>query len=132
MLSRATTTIVLNSAYFDSPAQKAPHLALPARAPWSELHAPIAFFIGGPKDIAYAPAKENFSEIENLPVFIANLNVGHTGAYPGPNADWTRAVLAWLDWQLKRDRQAALQFRGSKCGLCLDQRWTEVKGKNFN
>jgi dienelactone hydrolase len=128
---RTTTTVVLNSGYFKNLPPGLPHVQLPQRASWSELHAPIAYFIGGPKDAAYTPSRENFAEIESLPVFKAQLPVGHTGAYPGPDMRWTKAVIAWLDWQLKANEQAKGMFVGAQCGLCTDSNWFEVVSKNL-
>ena len=128
---RTKTTVVLNSGYFKAFPQGAPHLPLPERAAWSELHAPIVYFIGGPSDVAYKPSNENFNEIDSLPVFKAQRNVGHTGAYPGPDMPWAKAVVAWLDWQLKGDKESSAMFVGDKCGLCTDAAWFEVASKNL-
>lgn len=41
------------------------------------------------------------------------LNVGHAGTYREPNGGRAAAaVVAWLDWQLRRDRRAAKTFVG--------------------
>lgn len=128
---RTKTTVVLNSGYFGAPPPGLPPMKLPERAAWAELHAPIAYFIGGPADIAYQNANQNFSEINALPVFKAELAVGHTGAYPAPDMRWTNAVVAWLDWQLKGNMQAGAMFVGTKCGICIDPNWSEVASKNL-
>ena len=79
-----------------------------------------------------APSNQNYAEIAALPVFKAQLGVGHTGAYPGPDMRWTRAVVAWLDWQLKGNRQARKPFAGHRCGLCTDPARSEAMSKNLN
>jgi hypothetical protein len=104
---RTKTTVVFNSAYLDHLLPGFPKMALPEHLPYSSLHAPIAFFIGGKTDIAYGDATKAYSEITTPPVFIANLGVGHTGAYPAPDMRWTNAVTAWLQWQLPGDPIAA-------------------------
>lgn len=38
----------------------------------------------------------------------ALVGLSHDGAYAGPDRRWSKAVIAWLDWQLKGDGDAAL------------------------
>jgi hypothetical protein len=96
-----------------------------------KFHAPVAYFIGGPADIAYPASEDDFKLIEGVPVFNANLNVGHGGTMGQPNAGWWGEVgVAWLSWQLKGDKEAAKMFEGEKCGLCVEPVWT-VKKKNM-
>jgi hypothetical protein len=33
------------------------------------------------------------------------------------------AVVAWLEWQLRGDANAAKMFVGNDCGLCRDPAW---------
>lgn len=95
------------------------------------FHAPVAYFIGGPTDIAYAASESDFRSIEGVPVFNANLNVGHGGTFNQPNGGRFGEVgVAWLSWQLKGDKEAAKMFVGPDCGLCTDPVWT-VKKKNM-
>ena len=92
------------------------------------LHAPIAYFIGGPGDVAYANAVDDFSRIDRVPAMIANLDVGHGGTYRQANGGKFAVVgTAWLDWRLKGDRTAAARFAGPKCGLCTNPEWTVQK-----
>lgn len=96
-----------------------------------KLHTPVAYFIGGPGDIAYPNANDDVARIDHIPVFYANLPVGHGGTFPLVNGgEWARFGTAWLDWQLKRDRRAARWFTGARCGLCTTRGWTIVR-KNF-
>jgi len=97
-----------------------------------ELHAPIAYFIGGPSDIAYAPSATDFEQINHVPVLLANRDVGHYPAtYRQPHGGaFAAAGVAWLQWQLKGDQQARLMFVGDDCGLCRDSAWT-IKRKNL-
>jgi hypothetical protein len=95
------------------------------------FHAPVAYFIGGPTDIAHAASESDFNLIQGVPVFNANLNVGHGGTFNQPNGGRFGEVgVAWLSWQLKGDKEAAQMFVGPDCGLCTDQVWT-VKKKNM-
>jgi dienelactone hydrolase len=125
---RATTTVVLNSGYYRVIPAKPPG-PLPAYRRWSELHTPTLILAGGPTDVAYKIARESYEDgvAAGLPVFFASLpTVAHGGAYVKPDPDWSRTVLAWLDWQLKGDRKARAQFVGERCGLCTNSTWQEV------
>ena len=44
---------------------------------YAGLHAPMAYFIGGPDDVAYKNAESDFGKIDKVPVFYANAPVGH-------------------------------------------------------
>ena len=96
-----------------------------------KLHAPIAYFIGGPTDIAYPNAVDDFARIRRVPAVIANLSLGHTGNYGLPNGGPFAPVgIAWLDWRLKGDLKAKAVFVGPHCGLCGDPAWT-LQSKNL-
>lgn len=125
---RTTTTVVLNSGYYRTPPARPPG-PLPEYRRWSELHAPTALFTGGPKDVAYRIARDSYEDgvAAGLPMFLASLpTLAHSGAYVGPDREWSRAVVAWLDWQLKGDAKAREQFVGERCGLCTNASWQDV------
>jgi dienelactone hydrolase len=127
---RTTTAVVLNSGYYRTPPARPPG-PLPVYRRWSELHAPTAIFTGGPKDVAYRIAKDSYEDgvAANLPMFTASQPaLAHSGAYVAPDREWSRAVLAWLDWQLKGARTARAQFIGERCGLCTSPAWQDVAG----
>jgi len=91
----------------------------------NQLHAPIAYFIGGPGDIAYANATDDFARIDRVPVMMANLSLGHMGNYSLPlGGPFAPVGVAWLDWRLKGDQKARAVFVGTHCGLCGDPAWT--------
>jgi dienelactone hydrolase len=97
-----------------------------------KVRAPIAYLIGGPKDQAYAGAEVDFQQIQKVPLFNANIQVGHGGTWNQPHAGpMGEAAIAWLNWRLKGDKAAARTFAGPDCGLCKDPRWT-VKKKNMD
>lgn len=97
-----------------------------------KLHTPVVYLMGGQTDQALRGAEGDFSEIENVPVFNASIDLGHGGSWQEPGGGVMGAVaIAWLDWQLKRDAAAGRMFIGADCGLCGDSRWT-VKTKNFS
>ncbi|MEP7243508.1 MAG: hypothetical protein ABI885_07450, partial [Gammaproteobacteria bacterium] len=93
------------------------------------LHTPTLYILGGKSDIAYPNGIDDFARISRVPVFMGNLlNVGHAGTYWDPNGGKAAAaVVAWLDWQLKRDSRAAKRFVGADCGLCTDPAWAVEK-----
>ena len=96
-----------------------------------KLHGPVAYFIGGPTDIAHANAADDVSRIGHVPVFAGNLPVGHGGTFQLANGgDWGRVATAWLDWQLKGDAGAGRWFAGRECRLCTTFGWT-ITRKQF-
>jgi dienelactone hydrolase len=122
--SRITTVVALNSSF---PTQAAPGMVGGAEDGWTaeKLAIPAAMFTGGPADSGFSGAEQCYKALSpTLPVLKASLKtVGHTGAYPMPDLRWSSAVLAWLDWQLKGDRQAEGMFSGQDCALCKDPDW---------
>ena len=127
---RTTTTVVLNSGYYRTPPARPPG-PLPEYRRWSELHAPTLILTGGSTDVAYRIAKDSYEDgvAANLPMFLASLPpLAHSGAYVEPDREWSRVVVAWLDWQLKGDRKARAQFVGERCGLCTNAAWQDVAG----
>jgi hypothetical protein len=121
---RITTVVALNSSF---PTQAAPGMVGGADDGWTaeKLAIPAAIFTGGPADSGYTGAEQCYKSLNpTLRVLKASLNtVGHTGAYPMPDLRWSGAVLAWLDWQLKSDKQAVGMFAGPDCALCKDPDW---------
>jgi hypothetical protein len=94
----------------------------------SKLHAPVAYVIGGPTDIAYPNAMDDFERINAVPVLMANLDVGHGGTFRQPNGGrYSVVAVSWLRWQLEGDAVAARQFVGPRCGLCADPGWSVLK-----
>ena len=119
---RITTTVIWNSGMFSD--------RDPERL--SHLHAPVAYFTGGPSDIAYANALNDWRDLpEGLPAFMGHLDVGHYGTFPEPDGgEYGRVGTAWLKWHLKDDAEAAELFAGDDCGLCADPEW-DVEQKNL-
>jgi hypothetical protein len=98
----------------------------------SELHGPIAYFVGGESDIAYPNAVDDFERINHVPIVFGSQDVGHYPAtFRQPNGGaYGVSAVAWLKWQLKGDASAADAFLGTDCGLCSDPAWT-VRTKNL-
>jgi dienelactone hydrolase len=96
----------------------------------NQLRTPVIYIIGGPTDIAYNNARDDFSRFEQVPTVMVNLDVGHGGTFAEPNGGAAaRVAVAWLDWQLRDNHDAGRMFTGADCGLCADPAWTiERKG----
>lgn len=97
-----------------------------------KIHTPTLYLLGGPTDIAYQNGMDDFSRINHVPVFAANYPVGHGGTYRQEHGgEFSVVALAWLQWQLKGDAEAAALFQGSPCGLASREGWTTDK-KNID
>jgi hypothetical protein len=100
---------------------------------YDSLHAPMAYFIGGSNDVSHPQAEADFAAITKVPVFYANLPVGHFATYSQDGGgEFGRVGIGWLKWQLYGDTTANGQgmFVGPDCGLCKGTMWT-VQKKNL-
>lgn len=115
---RITTSIIGNSGLFAAD-----------QATYDALHSPIAYLIGGSSDIAYENAERDFMNIETVPIFYANMDVGHGGTWNANNGgEFGRVATAWLNWHLKDDMAASKLFVGPDCELCKSpSMWTVEK-----
>jgi dienelactone hydrolase len=127
---RISTTVVCNSGILG---QASPMGGMPTvtKDDLQKYHNPVLYLIGGPTDIAYNNAKDDFEKIKHVPVAMTNLDVGHGGTYTQPHGGkFTRVALAWLNWHLKGKIEDSKEFLGNDCGLCIDEEWT-IETKNF-
>ena len=123
--ARITTTLVLNSGIFPEGDQYNARFGI-TRSQLQQLHAPIAYFIGGESDIAYVNAEQDWQDLQqgSVPALNANLDVGHGATYAKPNGgEFAAAPLKWLQWQLQGDRAAGEVLLAQPCGLCGDGQW---------
>ncbi|MBN1972412.1 MAG: hypothetical protein JW787_02140 [Sedimentisphaerales bacterium] len=96
-----------------------------------KLHTPIIYILGGESDMANPNGMDDFSRIKDLPAFAANMEVGHGGTYGRPHGgEFAKVATAWLQWQLKDDKEAAKMFESEPCGLAQDKNW-KVEKKNI-
>lgn len=103
-----------------------------SKADLTRFHTPILYLNGGPEDIAYENGLDDFRRIESVPVAMLNNGVGHGGTfYQAGGGENAQVALAWLNWQLRGDREARRMFAGDDCALCKNPRWT-VERKNFD
>lgn len=127
---RISTTIVCNSGVLPipSPMKLMPSLT---KEDLARYHAPVLYIMGGPSDIAYGNAMDDFDRVNHVPIVMTNLDVGHGGTYQLPHGgEFTRVALAWLDWQLKGVEKASTMFLGENSELSRDPKWT-IEVKNF-
>ena len=126
---RITTTVCWNSGVLGGGKSFGPKVS---RDDLNKLKvSSLAYFNGGPKDIATPNAEADFQAIKSLPVFYATIDVGHGGTFGQTNGGVYGAVgVAWLKWQLQEDKEAAKMFLGDPPGLAADKKWT-VKAKNL-
>ena len=95
------------------------------------FHTPVAYLLGGPKDIAYVNGLDDVEKIQGVPVFMASTNVGHLATYRTPSGgEFGKLAVDWFKYQLKGDKAAAKTFVGPDCTLCTNPLW-EVKRKNM-
>lgn len=134
---RVKTAVIWNSGVFNNGATPAPNggpassMSGATKASLAKFHTPVAYFLGGPSDIAYANGKDDFSRVTTVPAFLGSIHSGHGGTFQHPGGGWFGEVgVAWLDWRLKGDKTAAKMFEGPDCTLCRNPIW-EVERKNM-
>jgi GH35 family endo-1,4-beta-xylanase/enterochelin esterase-like enzyme len=127
---RITTTVVCNSGVLPSPS---PMPMMPAlkKEDLKKLHGPVLYLMGGPSDIAYKNAMDDYTRVDHIPIVMANLDVGHAGTYRKPHGgEYSPVAIAWLDWHLKGKQDAANIFFGKEGSPLRNEKWT-VETKNL-
>ena len=131
---RITTLMICNSGLFNqqNAGQAVGGMPMPPKEKLKEIHTPIIYILGGKEDIAYENGMDDFHRISHVPACAANFPVGHGGTYREPHGgEFTIVALAWLNWQLKGDEQAAKLFKGSDYELQKRKDWTLEKNVLF-
>ena len=131
---RIKTLMICNSGLFNkqNAGQAVGGMPMPQKEKLKEIHTPIMYMLGGKEDIAYENGMDDFRRIAHVPACAVNFPVGHGGTYREPHGgEFTVVALAWLDWQLKNDKQAAKMFQGKDCDLLKRKDWTIEKNKLF-
>lgn len=132
---RIKTMMICNSGLFN---QQNAHTAvggmpMPPKEKLSDIHSSVIYILGGKPDIAYENGMDDFHRISHVAACAANLPVGHGGTYAQPHGgEFAVVALAWLQWQLKGDKQAAKMFKGKNCLLSKREGWTIEKNQRFN
>ena len=125
---RLKTIMICNSGLFINPGTAVPNMPMPAKERLQEITVPVIYILGGPEDIAYENGMDDFHRLVKVPAFAANYPVGHGGTYRQDHGgEFTVPALAWLQWQLKGDQEAAKLFQGADCGLANREGWTVEK-----
>ena len=125
---RLTTIMICNSGLFINPGTAVPNMPMPAKERLQEITVPVIYILGGPEDIAYENGMDDFHRLVKVPAFAANYPVGHGGTYRQPHGgEFTVPALAWLQWQLKGDKEAAKLFVGADPALANREGWTVEK-----
>lgn len=127
---RVTTVVVCNSGVLPTPGGGMPGMPALEKEDLKKLHTPTLYLLGGETDIAYNNGMDDYKRINHVPVFVANLDVGHGGTYREPHGgEFAKVATAWYQWQMKGDEEASKMFVGDDCGLCNDDEW-KFKSKN--
>ncbi|WP_319501373.1 hypothetical protein [uncultured Draconibacterium sp.] len=127
---RVTTVVVCNSGVLPTPNGGMPGMPALEKEDLKKLHTPTLYLLGGETDIAYNNGMDDYKRINHVPVFVANLDVGHGGTYREPHGgEFAKVATAWYQWQMKDDKDASKMFVGDDCGLCNDDEW-EFESKN--
>ncbi len=127
---RIKSLMICNSGLFNqqNTAQAVGGMPMPPKEKLNEIHTPVIYILGGETDIAYGNGMDDFHRIKHVPACAVNYPVGHGGTYREPHGgEFTVVALAWLDWQLKGDKQAEKLFKGKKPALLKRKDWTIEK-----
>ena len=127
---RFKTLMIMNSGLFTNPAGAMPGMPMPEKDKLQNIKVPVIYILGGEEDIAYGNGMDDFFRLKNVPAVAANFPVGHGGTYRQPHGgEFTVPALAWLQWQLQGNKEAAKMFTGSPCGLAQREGWTVDKNE---
>lgn len=127
---RIKTLMICNSGLFnqENAGSAVGGMSMPPKSKLKEIHSSIIYILGGEKDIAYGNGMDDFHRIDHVPACATNFPVGHGGTYAQPHGgEFSVVALAWLNWQLKGDQQAAKMFKGADCELSKREGWTIEK-----
>jgi acetyl esterase/lipase len=125
---RVTTVVICNSGILPDLGAGMPGMPALTKDQLEKLHSPTIYILGGESDIAYNNGMDDFRRINHVPVFAANLNVGHGGTYARPHGgEFAKVATAWYQWQLKGDNEAAKMFTGEECGVAQMPGWKAEK-----
>ena len=128
---RVSTVMICNSGIINSGGGSMGGMPALTKEHLKKVHTPIIYLLGGESDIAYANGMDDFKQINHVPAFVANMNVGHGGTYMQPHGgEFAKVATAWVLWQLKGDKEAAKMFAGNPAGLSSNPNW-KVEKKNI-
>ncbi len=121
---RIVTTVCLNSGVFMPNEGQQNNVV--DKGVLETLHSPVLYVIGGPSDIAYDYALDDYSRINNVFVSMANYDVGHGGTFSEKfGGSFSLIVMQWFEWQLKDKEWTGKIFTGENC-TCEYPGWSIV------
>ncbi|MBQ2225094.1 MAG: family 43 glycosylhydrolase [Prevotella sp.] len=127
---RITAYMICNSGLFLDPNIAMPGMPMPGKEQLKKVHAPIIYILGDKTDIAYENGMDDFRRIDNVPAIAINYPVGHGGTYrEAHGGEFRFPAIAWLNWQLKGDNNAAKMFQGEQPGILQRKGWRIDKNK---
>lgn len=127
---RVNTVIICNSGILGNPGSGRPGMPSLTKDHLAKLHTPTLYILGGETDIAYKNGMDDVQRINHVPIFAANLNVGHGGTYSKPHGgEFAPVATAWLQWHLKDDKEASKLFTGEPPALSQREGWKVEKKK---
>lgn len=122
---RIKTLVVCNSGILPPPGSAMPGMPQISKGQLNNIHTPTLYLLGGPSDIAYKNGMDDYNQINHVPVYVANLDVGHGGTYNKPHGgDFAIVATAWFKWQLKGDAEAKKMFSGSSSIISQMPGWS--------
>ncbi|KAI8623359.1 hypothetical protein F5Y19DRAFT_458892 [Xylariaceae sp. FL1651] len=98
-----------------------------------EINVPVAWFVGGPKDMGYPNAQKDYALLNaGLPAYKASLDTGHGGTFSATNGGkFGKAVVSYLEWQFRNNTASKSVCLDSKSsGSLVSDNWT-VDYKNW-
>ena len=129
---RVSTFVIMNSGILNGGGPDATGEMAADKSLLDKIDKPIIYVLGGKRDVAYLNGMDDYSRLTKVPSVVINEDVTHQGTYGQPNGGpAARAVVAWLQWQLRGDKDAEKWFVGKDCKLCTDPRWT-IESHNLN
>ncbi len=127
---RVTTAVICNSGILRNANSGMPGMPNLTKDHLDKLHTPTLYILGGESDIAYGNGMDDVHQLNHVPVFVGNLDVGHGGTYgQSHGGDFAKVATAWFQWQLKEDSEAAKMFKGKPCGIERMPGWKVEKKK---
>jgi hypothetical protein len=121
---RVRTTIIMNSGIFNDEASPIEGIVA-KKSMLEDLHGPTLFVLGGKEDMAQPNGLDDFNRIRDLPAAVVDIPVGHGGTFDQLDGGvGSEVVVAWLNWILKGQQDAASHFKGADCTYCKDPRFT--------
>ncbi|KAL8377423.1 hypothetical protein RB595_008211 [Gaeumannomyces hyphopodioides] len=99
-----------------------------------KINVPVAWFVGGPKDMGYPNAEKDYKLLPGgVPAYKASLDTGHGGTFGATNGGkFGKAAVAYLQWQFRKDEKSKQILLDAKTpGSLVTDKWT-VEYKNWS